>query len=100
MANAMDRSREDTTLEFTKRPYVADPGPRRIKNIKFSMFSGEDVLKLGEVQVYRSQYYQDDRRPAANGLLDAHMRRNVIVRGRIEDIVPCYTEGILPDLAE
>lgn len=39
------------------------------------MLSGEDVLKLGEVQVSRSQYYvsQEDKRPVDNGVLDAHM---------------------------
>ncbi|CAH1435400.1 unnamed protein product [Lactuca virosa] len=77
MANAMNENRgeADKTLTFTKQPYVVDVGPRRIKDVKFSMFSGEDVLKLGEVQVSRSQYYvsQEDKRPVDNGVLDAHM---------------------------
>ncbi|KAI3749969.1 hypothetical protein L2E82_20592 [Cichorium intybus] len=76
MANAMHRNKgQDTTLTFTKQPFVEDVGPRRIKSIKFSMFSDSDVLKLGEVQVSCSRCYvsQEDKSPVPNGLLDAHM---------------------------
>ncbi|CAI9301114.1 unnamed protein product [Lactuca saligna] len=76
MAHAMNSNRgQDTTLTFTKQPYVEDKGPRRIKSIKFSMFSDADVLKMGEVQVSCSRCYvsQEDKSPVPNGLLDAHM---------------------------
>ncbi|KAI3678420.1 hypothetical protein L6452_37711 [Arctium lappa] len=72
----MNRNRgQDTTLAFTKQPYVEDVGPRRIKSIKFSMLSDADVLKMGEIQVSRSQCYvsQDNKSPVPNGLLDPHM---------------------------
>ncbi|KAL8233022.1 hypothetical protein R6Q57_002800 [Mikania cordata] len=66
---------QETAISFTKQPYVEDAGPRRIKSIKFSLLSDADVLKMGEVQVSRSQYYggEDSKGPVANGLLDPHM---------------------------
>ncbi|MFS7953564.1 putative DNA-directed RNA polymerase [Helianthus anomalus] len=66
---------QDTAISFTKQPYIEDVGPRRIKSIKFSLFSDADVLKMGEVQVSRSQCYgfEDSKGTVANGLLDPHM---------------------------
>nr|XP_043612911.1 DNA-directed RNA polymerase III subunit 1-like [Erigeron canadensis] len=67
---------QDTTLKlsFTKQPYIEDVRPRRIKSVNFSMLSGEDILKMGEVQVNRSIcYVSEDESPLPNGLLDPRM---------------------------
>lgn len=76
---AMNRNRapeSTTTLSFTKQPFVEDVGPRKIKSIKFSMFSEADVLKMGEVQVNVSRLYDsatDNKTTIAHGLLDPRM---------------------------
>ncbi|KAG8374810.1 hypothetical protein BUALT_Bualt10G0034300 [Buddleja alternifolia] len=62
-----------TTLQFTKQPYLEDVGPRRIESIQFSTFSGTDVLKASEVEVSRGVYYDPSKKPIDNGLLDPHM---------------------------
>lgn len=43
------------------------------ESIQFSTFSGTDIQKLSEVQVYQGKYYDDRRKPVAGGLLDPHM---------------------------
>ncbi|GFP90332.1 DNA-directed RNA polymerase iii subunit rpc1 [Phtheirospermum japonicum] len=60
-------------IKFTKHPYIEDVGPRRIESIKFSTFSGTEVLNASEVQVYRASYYDERGNPVDNGLLDTHM---------------------------
>ncbi|KAL9172058.1 hypothetical protein ABFS82_03G020500 [Erythranthe guttata] len=61
------------TIQFTKRPYVEDVGPRRIESIQFSTFSAAEVLKAGEVEVNKIAYYDENRKPIDNGLLDLRM---------------------------
>ncbi|XP_028071827.1 DNA-directed RNA polymerase III subunit 1 isoform X2 [Camellia sinensis] len=61
------------TLQFTKKPYVEDIGPRKIKSIQFSMFSESDIYKAAEVEVYRGVYYDQFKKPHENGLLDPRM---------------------------
>ncbi|KAL8485814.1 hypothetical protein ACS0TY_027920 [Phlomoides rotata] len=65
--------RAQTTLQFTKQPYIEDVGPRRIESIQFSTFSGSEVLQAAEVQVSRGLYYDQNKKPEDNGLLDPHM---------------------------
>ncbi|KAK8361606.1 hypothetical protein V6Z12_A03G049800 [Gossypium hirsutum] len=60
-------------IVFTKRPYIEDVGPRRIKSIKFSMFSDSEIAKAAEVQVYKGVYYDPQSRPIEGGLLDPRM---------------------------
>ncbi|XP_010265589.1 PREDICTED: DNA-directed RNA polymerase III subunit 1 [Nelumbo nucifera] len=67
MANTQDR------MLFTKEPYIEDVGPRKIKSIRFSMFSGDEIRKAAEVQVWRSVYYDVNRKPIDDGLLDSRM---------------------------
>ncbi|XP_076916369.1 DNA-directed RNA polymerase III subunit 1-like [Bidens hawaiensis] len=66
---------QDTSISFTKQPYIEDTGPRKIKRIDFSLFSEADILKMGEAQVYRAQCYgsEDGRSTVASGLLDSRM---------------------------
>ncbi|CAD5172540.1 DNA-directed RNA polymerase III subunit 1-like isoform X1 [Musa acuminata AAA Group] len=60
-------------LRCTKEPYIEDVGPQRIKSIRFSTFSGEEIKKLAEVQVWNNRIYGIDLRPVENGLLDPKM---------------------------
>ncbi|KAF5727410.1 DNA-directed RNA polymerase III subunit rpc1 isoform X1 [Tripterygium wilfordii] len=69
MAQSKQKSED---IVFTKRPYVEDLGPRRIKSMQFSMFSGSDILKAAEVQVYQGRYYGSSE-PIEGGLLDLRM---------------------------
>ncbi|XP_038972862.1 DNA-directed RNA polymerase III subunit 1 isoform X1 [Phoenix dactylifera] len=60
-------------LRCTKEPYIEDVGPRKIKSIRFSTFSGEDIRKLAEVQVWNNRIYDLNLKPIENGLLDPRM---------------------------
>ncbi|KAK4479526.1 hypothetical protein RD792_015042 [Penstemon davidsonii] len=62
-----------TTMQFTKKPYVEDVGPRRIESIQFSTFSETDVLRASEVEVSFGRYYDTNQEPINNGLLDPRM---------------------------
>ncbi|XP_042455740.1 DNA-directed RNA polymerase III subunit 1-like isoform X1 [Zingiber officinale] len=66
-------ARREEKLRCTKEPFIEDVGPRRIKSIKFSAFSGEEIRKLAEVQVWNNRIYGADLRPVQNGLLDTRM---------------------------
>ncbi|VFQ87992.1 unnamed protein product [Cuscuta campestris] len=66
----MRRSEE---IQFTKKLYTEDVGPRKIKSIQFSTFSGPEILKSAAVQVYRGVYYDPTQKAIPNGLLDPHM---------------------------
>ncbi|EOY20721.1 DNA-directed RNA polymerase [Theobroma cacao] len=59
--------------KFTKRPYIEDVGPRKIKSIQFSMLSDSEIAKAAEVQVYQALYYDPKSRPIEGGLLDPRM---------------------------
>ncbi|KAI3468843.1 hypothetical protein Pfo_025506 [Paulownia fortunei] len=61
------------TIQFTKQLYIEDVGPRRIESIQFSTFSGTEALKAGEVEVSRGVYYDTNKKPIDNGLLDPYM---------------------------
>ncbi|XP_073269578.1 DNA-directed RNA polymerase III subunit 1-like isoform X1 [Primulina huaijiensis] len=61
------------TIQFTKQPYIEDVGPRRIESIQFSTFSNTEIVKAAEVEVSLGVYYDPNRKPIVNGLLDPHM---------------------------
>ncbi|XP_031105563.1 DNA-directed RNA polymerase III subunit 1-like isoform X2 [Ipomoea triloba] len=65
--------RKSEAMLFTKQPYIEDVGPRKIKSIQFSTFSGSEVMKSAEVEVYRGVYYDASKNPIPNGLLDPRM---------------------------
>ncbi|KAJ8421662.1 hypothetical protein Cgig2_025584 [Carnegiea gigantea] len=61
------------SIQFTKHPYIEDNEPRRIESIKFSMFSGAEISKIAEVDVYLGKYYDPQKKPFPNGLVDPRM---------------------------
>lgn len=61
------------SIEFTKHPYIEDNEPRRIESIKFSMLSGAEISKIAEVDVYLGKYYDLQKKPFPNGLVDPRM---------------------------
>ncbi|KAJ7520459.1 hypothetical protein O6H91_19G006700 [Diphasiastrum complanatum] len=64
-------SQQNIALNFSKRPYIEDVGPRKIKSIRFSTMSSQEITKGAEVHVYEQSLYQiPERRPLANGVLD------------------------------
>ncbi|KAL3354961.1 hypothetical protein AABB24_019178 [Solanum stoloniferum] len=65
--------RIQNSLQVTKQPYIEDVGPRKIKSIKFSLFSESEILKSAEVEVYLGLYYESTKKPIQNGLLDPRM---------------------------
>ncbi|EPS62830.1 hypothetical protein M569_11956, partial [Genlisea aurea] len=60
-------------LQSTKQPYIEDVGSRRIESINFSTLSGSEVLKTAVVEVYKGSYYDANKKPVSNGLLDMRM---------------------------
>ncbi|CAO2831975.1 unnamed protein product [Amaranthus hypochondriacus] len=65
--------RSHNNIQFTKQPYIEDNEPRRIESINFSMFSASEISKISEVEIYKGVYYDIQKRPIANGLLDPKM---------------------------
>ncbi|KAF3777491.1 DNA-directed RNA polymerase III subunit 1 [Nymphaea thermarum] len=62
-----------SVTNFTKQPYADEVGPRKIKSIQFSTFSGTEVMNAAEVQVHKPVFYEINREPVAHGLLDRRM---------------------------
>lgn len=61
-------------LRCTKEPYIEDIGPRKIKSILFDAFSGEEIKKIAEVQVWNNGLYDATAvKPVAHGLIDSRM---------------------------
>ncbi|OMO91373.1 RNA polymerase, alpha subunit [Corchorus olitorius] len=65
--------KQSQDILFTKRPYIEDVGPRKIKSIKFSMLSDSEIAKAAEVQIYHQGYYDANNRAIEGGLLDPRM---------------------------
>ncbi|XP_015874201.3 DNA-directed RNA polymerase III subunit 1 isoform X1 [Ziziphus jujuba] len=61
------------SIVFTKQLFIEDVGPRRLKSMQFTTLSGSEISKLAEVQVWKGQYYDSNRKPIENGLLDPRM---------------------------
>ncbi|KAH9605166.1 hypothetical protein KSS87_011122 [Heliosperma pusillum] len=60
-------------IQFTKQPYLEDNEPRKLESIKFSMFSEAEIGRVAEVEVFKTNYYDAQKKPIANGLLDPRM---------------------------
>ncbi|XP_026378865.1 DNA-directed RNA polymerase III subunit 1-like [Papaver somniferum] len=73
MATTTGQSEAQAQFQFTKQPYVEDVGPRKIQSIKFSMMSGPEIMKASEVQVCNASFYDPNRKPKRNALLDSRM---------------------------
>ncbi|KMS96001.1 hypothetical protein BVRB_002940 [Beta vulgaris subsp. vulgaris] len=65
--------RPHDNIVFTKQPYIEDNEPRRIHSITFSMFSAPEISKISEVEVFKGVYYDAQKKPIVNGLLDPKM---------------------------
>ncbi|XVF46430.1 hypothetical protein PTKIN_Ptkin03bG0026100 [Pterospermum kingtungense] len=65
--------RQSQDIVFTKRPYIEDVGPRKIKSIQFRMLSDAEIAKAAEVQIYKGVYYDHQNKPIEGGLLDPRM---------------------------
>ncbi|KAM0885580.1 hypothetical protein ACQ4PT_030246 [Festuca glaucescens] len=70
---AARRQVEEQKLRCTKEPYVDDAGAHRIKSIRFSTLSGNEVRSSAEVQVWNNRVYDVTRKPVPGGLLDTRM---------------------------
>ncbi|GMN24465.1 hypothetical protein TIFTF001_000572 [Ficus carica] len=70
MATTRDQAQN---IVFTKQPFVEDVGPRRIKSMQFTIQSASEISKMAEVQVWKGQYYDSNRKPIEDGLLDPRM---------------------------
>ncbi|MQM02545.1 hypothetical protein Taro_035314 [Colocasia esculenta] len=66
-------ARQEDKLRCTKEPFMEDFGPRKIKSIRFSTFSGDEIRKSAEVQVWNSKFYDTNVKPVEHGLLDLRM---------------------------
>ncbi|XP_047325049.1 DNA-directed RNA polymerase III subunit 1 [Impatiens glandulifera] len=71
--NRDQQQQQQNPLQFTKEPYIEDIGPQRIQSITFSMFSEDDIMNLADVQVHLGAYYDVNKKPKSNGLVDNHM---------------------------
>ncbi|CAK8575950.1 unnamed protein product [Lathyrus sativus] len=60
-------------ITFTKEPYIEDTGPRKIAGISFSTLSDTEIMKIGEVQVWKDAYYDPFKKPVPGGLLDSRL---------------------------
>ncbi|GMH28406.1 hypothetical protein Nepgr_030249 [Nepenthes gracilis] len=66
-------NRAQSKILFTKEPFIETTVPHRIKSVNFSMFSGSEIHKASEIEVWRGVYYDTQKKPIANGLLDPKM---------------------------
>lgn len=63
-----------TSINFSKRPFIEDAGPRKIKSIHFTTMSGAEIVKAAELHVYESNLFvPPDRRPCDHGILDTRL---------------------------
>ncbi|TQD75003.1 hypothetical protein C1H46_039471 [Malus baccata] len=61
------------TIIFTKQPFIEDEGHLRIEKWKFSAMSDKEIRKMAEVQIFKGQYYDSNRKPIEGGLLDPRL---------------------------
>lgn len=63
-----------SSINFSKQPYFEDVGPRKIKSIRFTTMSGQEIVKGSELQVFERGLYQlPERQPVPYGVLDTRM---------------------------
>lgn len=51
------------------------------------MFSASEISKIAEVEVSRGAYYDGDKRPIANGLLDPKMVHFLTLTSNFADFI-------------
>jgi DNA-directed RNA polymerase III subunit RPC1 len=63
-----------TSINFSKRPFIEDVGPRKIKSIHFTTMSGPEIVKVVEIHVYESNIFvTPDQRPCDRGIQDTRL---------------------------
>eukprot|EP00249_Psilotum_nudum_P032294 c47628_g1_i1 orf=1-606(-) len=73
-ASGSSAAPQHLAINFSKRPFIEDVGPRKIKSICFNTMSPQEISKAAELQVVeRSLYQLPERQPFQNGVLDARM---------------------------
>ena len=61
-------------LEFSKAPFVEVTAPRKIRSVRFSLMSPQEIGKCGVFHVFERNLYQMPQRvPLPNGILDTRM---------------------------
>ena len=63
-------------VEFSKTPFEEVTAPRKIRSVRFSLMSPQEIGKCGVFHVFERNLYQMPQRvPLANGILDPRMVR-------------------------
>jgi DNA-directed RNA polymerase III subunit RPC1 len=61
-------------LEFSKAPFAEVNAPRKIRSVRFSLMSPQEIGKCGVFHVFERNLYQMPQRvPLPNGILDLRM---------------------------
>ena len=61
-------------VEFTKDPFEEPTAPRKIRSVRFSLMSPQEISKVGVFHVYERNLYQMPQRvPLPGGILDPRM---------------------------
>ena len=61
-------------LEFSKAPFKELNAPRKIRSVRFSLMSPQEIAKCGVFHVFERNLYQMPQRvPLKNGILDPRM---------------------------
>ena len=61
-------------VEFTKDPFEEPTAPRKIRSVRFSLMSPQEIAKCGVFHVFERNLYQMPQRvPLKNGILDPRM---------------------------
>ena len=58
---------------FKRYNVPLDDAPKRVNRIDFEAFSGQDMMRLSEVQITTKSLYESSRRPAPHGCLDSRL---------------------------
>ncbi|KAM1218950.1 hypothetical protein ACFX13_046898 [Malus domestica] len=61
------------TLDFTRQPFIEPDTHRTVKELKFTVMSPAEIMKLAEVQIYIGAYYNSGWKPIEGGLLDPRL---------------------------
>lgn len=67
-------SGQETKLFFTKEPFVAPNQPKKIEEIRFSVSSPDEIMRVAELLVHETKLYKmPQRTPHEGSVLDARL---------------------------
>ena len=73
-ATMATQQHEGEPLEFSKAPFAEVTAPRKIRSVRFSLMSPQEIGKCGVFHVFERNLYQMPQRvPLTNGILDLRM---------------------------